>query len=70
MFVKTEPDLSKQIAKHTKHLRTQALKSIVATAGVSPVRVPMVEIDFSANGFTLEVEMLEKLPASCNLMSK
>ena len=65
MYVKTENELVKQISKHVNHVRTQALEAIVASAGISPLRVPMLEVEFDENGFTLEVEVLEKLPPSC-----
>ena len=37
---------------------------ILTTTNISPLRVPMVEVEFNEKGFTLDVMILEKMPVS------
>ena len=64
-YVRTEQDdIGQKLSTFVNHLKQQTVAMILTTTNISPLRVPMVEVEFNDRGFTLEVMILEKMPVS------
>ncbi|KAI1299842.1 hypothetical protein HDE_03663 [Halotydeus destructor] len=64
MLVETESETSDMLAAHTDHLKQTIVNTLSSVLGVSPLRVGQVNIGLTEFGFTINLLMLGKPPAS------
>lgn len=64
MFIPTTTENSKKLVQYSAHIRDKTANQLVDALGISPLRIPMVNVIYANDGIYLNVLLLDKASAA------